>query len=61
MSAAVSSSLVPKHAEAVRKTLLGMNADPEGKALLEELKIPGFLAVKDSDYDSTRRVYRDNP
>ena len=51
----------PKHAEAVRKTLLGMNADPEGKALLEELKIPGFLTVKDSDYDSTRRVYRDNP
>ena len=32
-----------------------------GKALLEELKIPGFLAIKGSDYDSTRRVYRDNP
>ena len=45
----------------MRKTLLGMNADPEGKALLDELKIPGFLAVKDSDYDTTRRVYRDNP
>lgn len=50
-----------KHAQAVRKALLDMSTDPEGKALLEELKIPGFLAVKDSDYDSTRRVYRDNP
>ena len=50
-----------KHAQAVRKALLAMNDDQQGKALLEELKIPGFLAVKDSDYDSTRRVYRDNP
>jgi len=50
-----------KHAEAVRRTLLGMNADPEGKALLDALKIPGFLPVKDSDYDATRRVYRENP
>lgn len=50
-----------KHAQAVRKALLDMSTDPEGKALLEEHKIPGFLAVKDSDYDSTRRVYRDNP
>lgn len=50
-----------KHAQAVRKALIDMNTDPEGKALLEELKIPGFLAVKDSDYDSTRSVYRDNP
>ena len=50
-----------KHAQAVRKALLDMSTDPEGKTLLEELKIPGFLAVKDSDYDSTRRVYRDNP
>jgi len=50
-----------KHAQAVRKALLDMNTDPQGKVLLEQLKIPGFLAVKDSDYDSTRRVYRENP
>lgn len=50
-----------KDASAVRQALLDMSTDPEGKALLENLKIPGFLPVKDSDYNATRRMYRENP
>lgn len=45
-------------ADAVRKALLGMSQDAEGKKILEELKIPGFLPVEDKDYDATRRLYR---
>lgn len=51
---------VPKRdADAVQRTLLEMNADPEGSALLKTLAIPGFLPVKDADYDATRRLYKE--
>lgn len=51
---------VPKpDAEAVQKTLVGMTTDPKGRALLKTLGIPGFLTVKDADYDATRRLYQE--
>lgn len=51
---------VPKRdADAVQRALLEMSTDPEGRALLKTLAIPGFLPVKDADYDATRRLYKD--
>lgn len=51
---------VPKaQAESMRKALLEMQSDPEGKALLEKLKHPGFIAVENADYDATRRLYKE--
>lgn len=44
---------------AVRQTLVQMAEDPEGKALLRKLSIPGFLPAANSDYDSTRRLYQE--
>lgn len=46
-------------ADAMRKALLDMRADPEGKALLEKLKFPGFISVENRDYDATRRLYKE--
>lgn len=46
-------------AESVRKALIKMNDDPEGKALLVKLKIPGFLPVSDSDYNRTGLLYKE--
>lgn len=46
-------------AESVRKALINMNDDPDGKALLTKLKIPGFLPVSDSDYNGTRLLYKE--
>lgn len=46
--------------ESVRRALLGMQTDPVGRALLEKLKIPGFLPVTDADYNDTRRLYKEN-
>ena len=46
-------------AESVRQALVKMNDDPEGKALLAKLKIPGFLPVADSDYSQTRLLYKE--
>ena len=45
--------------ESVRQTLIKMSDDPEGKALLAKLKIPGFLPVADSDYLKTRLLYKE--
>lgn len=45
--------------EAVQRALLEMNKDADGKALLEKLKIPGFLPVTDADYSATRRLYQE--
>ncbi|MES2408046.1 MAG: phosphate/phosphite/phosphonate ABC transporter substrate-binding protein [Pseudomonadota bacterium] len=51
---------VPKpDADAVQKALVGMTTDPEGRALLKTLGIPGFLTVKDADYEATRRLYQE--
>lgn len=47
------------HADAVKRALLGMRTDAEGKAVLDKLKIQGFVAVQDADYDATRRLYRE--
>ena len=47
-------------AQSVRQVLIKMNDDPEGKALLTKLKIPGFLPVADSDYNQTRLLYKEN-
>ncbi len=47
-------------AESVRQALVKMNDDPEGKALLAKLKIPGFLPVADSDYSQTRLLYKES-
>ena len=46
-------------AEAVKRALLDMSKDTEGQALLIKLKIPGFLAVTDTDYHATRRLYKE--
>ena len=46
-------------AESVKQALVKMNDDPEGKALLAKLKIPGFLPVADSDYRKTRLLYKE--
>lgn len=46
-------------AESVRLALLDMSKDAEGQALLIKLKIPGFLAVTDTDYHATRRLYKE--
>lgn len=46
-------------AESVRKALIKMSDDPDGKALLARLKIPGFLPVSDSDYNRTRLLYEE--
>ena len=46
-------------AESVRQALIKMNDDPDGKALLAKLKIPGFLPVADSDYSQTRLLYKE--
>lgn len=45
------------HVQVVRKALLEMNTDPVGKAVLDKIKHPGFLPVKDSDYTATKRLY----
>ena len=45
--------------EAVRKALLNMGKDADGRALLAKLKIPGFLPVTDADYGKTRRLYKE--
>ncbi len=45
--------------EAVKRALLDMSKDPEGQALLTQLKIPGFLPVTDADYNATRRLYKE--
>lgn len=49
------------HRTAVKQALLEMSTDTEGKALLTQLKIPGFLPVAESEYDSTRRLYQERP
>lgn len=48
-----------QQAEAVKKALLEMSADPDGKAVLDKLKIKGFAPVTDADYAATRRLYRE--
>ncbi|MEO7482107.1 MAG: phosphate/phosphite/phosphonate ABC transporter substrate-binding protein [Sulfuriferula sp.] len=51
---------VPKRdAEAVQQALVNMATDAEGRDLLKTLGIPGFLTVKDADYDATRRLYQE--
>lgn len=51
---------IPKpQVDAVKEALLGLPQDPAGKQLLEKLKIKGFASVTDSEYDNTRRVYRE--
>lgn len=51
---------IPKaQADAVKKALLEMSTDPEGKAVLDKLKIKGFAPVADADYAATRRLYRE--
>ena len=47
------------NAETVRKALLNMGNDEDGRALLAKLKIPGFLPVTDADYGKTRRLYKE--
>ena len=46
-------------AAAVQRALLEMSTDEDGKALLAQLKIPGFLPVSDADYTATRRLYQE--
>ena len=46
-------------AAAVQRALLEMSTDEAGKALLVQLKIPGFLPVSDVDYTATRRLYQE--
>lgn len=51
---------IPKQqADAVKKALLEMSTDPDGKAVLDKLKIKGFAPVGDADYAATRRLYRE--
>lgn len=42
--------------ESLRKIFLGMHADPEGKRILDELKIEKFIEPEDSSYDSLRKM-----
>ena len=46
-------------AESVRQALIKMHDDPDGRALLTKLKIPGFLPVSDADYTQTRLLYKE--
>lgn len=45
-------------AEALRKALLGMRADPDAAAALKAASCPGFEAAADRDYDNIRVTYR---
>jgi len=40
----------------LRRTLLGMHEDPEGKRLLDEARIERFAPVEDAQYDSHRSM-----
>lgn len=51
---------IPKaQVDAVKTALLGFAQDPAAAPILAKLKIKGFAPVTDSEYDSTRRLYRE--
>lgn len=46
----VNKSVPEETVAALRKALLGMATDPEGKVVLEKAKLPGFIAADDEDF-----------
>lgn len=42
----------------LRELFLGMSADPEGRAVLAEGRMTGFVPVRDADYDPIRAMVR---
>ena len=42
----------------LRELFLGMSADPEGRAVLAEGRMTGFVPVQDADYDPIRAMAR---
>lgn len=42
----------------IRNALLAMSADSEGRAILEQAKMSGFVAAADADYASMRQIYK---
>ncbi len=51
-----SSTLVTDVKESVRKTLISMHEDPEGKKILKELMIDRFVPPREEWYDSIRQL-----
>jgi phosphonate transport system substrate-binding protein len=54
----VSLSLPPAVRSAIRKALLGMHTDPQGRAILERGRTARFVAVTDRHYDAIRKMER---
>jgi phosphonate transport system substrate-binding protein len=54
----VSLTVPPAMRAALRKTLLGMHTDPEGRAILERGRTARFVAVTDRHYDPIRSMAR---
>jgi phosphonate transport system substrate-binding protein len=52
----VPSGIDPSLKLAMRQIFLEMHADPLGKAILEEMRIEGFVEVPDSNYDPIRAM-----
>jgi len=50
------SGLDPELVDEVRKTFLAAHEDPEGKVLLDHMKIERFVTIEDAAYDSIRRM-----
>ena len=46
----------PKAVEKIKQTLLEMDDNPTGRALLSAMNIKAVVAAKDSDYDSMRKL-----
>jgi phosphonate transport system substrate-binding protein len=51
-------ALDPTRKEALRTLLLGMAADPAGRAVLTTGRMAGFVRVEDADYDPIRAMAR---
>ncbi len=48
--------IAPQLKLAMREIFLNMHADPEGRAILEEMRIERFVEVQDSNYESIRAM-----
>jgi phosphonate transport system substrate-binding protein len=53
-----SKHLAPELKERIRKLLLSMHRDPEGKQILDELMIDRFVVAKEEWYDTIRQMKR---
>ena len=48
--------LSPDVKEKMRDILINMHLDADGLAILEKVKITRFIVIKDSEYDSIRKM-----